>query len=73
LISEKPRAWGAGLKFVRFPDERLADLTPVARHLGANGLRALAASPSLNAANASSVARREETLTLKSPAEAGLI
>ena len=41
------------------PSYGLADLTPVARHLGENGLRALAASPPLNAADASSVARRE--------------
>src|SRR4029079_18992519 len=45
----------------------LADLTPAARHMGENGLRALAASPPLNAADASSVARRTGTLTRKAP------
>jgi hypothetical protein len=66
---KKPRRSGAKSG----PSCGLADLTPVARHLGENGLRALAASPPLNAADASSVAQRAgETLARKSPAEAGL-
>ena len=51
------------------PSCGLADLTPVARHLGENGL--MAASPPLNAADATSGARRRGTLTRKSLAEAG--
>src|SRR4029077_20765462 len=57
IRSSKAPPQGSGAKFG--PSCGLADLTPVARHLGENGLRALAANPPLNAADVSSVERRE--------------